>query len=183
MLKRLYGLHRIASAPFSKINCFHLCEAILGLSLLFYWSIWLLFSQYAIFFFSFLSGPHLQHVEVPGFGAQIGAAPEAYATALAIVDQSHVCDPCRCLHQCPIFNPLDESRDKPSSSWILCQVFNPLSHNKNSQYTVLITVAIKWVLNFSSGSLLCSPSILCWATVFLVQYGFLSPFWQTSFHS
>ena len=97
----------------------------------------------SFFFFSFISQPHLQHVEVPGFGAQIGAAPEAYATARAILDQSHVCDPCRCLHQCPIFNPLDESRDKPSSSWILCQVFNPLSHNKNSQYTVLITVAIK----------------------------------------
>ena len=41
---------------------------------------------------------------------QIGAAAEAYATALP--DPSHICDLCRSLQQCQILNPLSEARDR-----------------------------------------------------------------------
>ena len=43
---------------------------------------------------------------------QIGATAEAYATATATLDPSHICDLHRSLQQHQILNPLSEARDR-----------------------------------------------------------------------
>ena len=44
------------------------------------------------FFFFFLSGPHLQHMEVPGLGDESEQQLPAYAKIIATPDLSHICN-------------------------------------------------------------------------------------------
>ena len=60
------------------------------------------------FFFFLLS--HLWHMKVPGPGGPTGAAAEAYITATATSDPSHICDLHCSLWQCQILNPLIKAR-------------------------------------------------------------------------
>ena len=64
----------------------------------------------------------------------IGAAAEAYTTAMATPDPSHIWDLCHSLQQHQHhFNPCwVRPRIEPASSPILCGVLNPQSHSRNS---------------------------------------------------
>ena len=52
---------------------------------------------YDLFFF-FL-GPHLRHIEVPRLGVELEVQLQAYTTATAIPDPSHICNLHRSLQQ------------------------------------------------------------------------------------
>ena len=67
---------------------------------------------------------------------QIRGAAATYTTATAMLDPSHICNLCRRLQQCQIFNPLIEARDQTHILIDTSQVFNLLSHNGNSVCTV-----------------------------------------------
>ena len=49
---------------------------------------------------------HLWHMEVPGLGIKLELQLQAYATAPAMLDLSHICD----IHH-RILNPLHEAKD------------------------------------------------------------------------
>ena len=64
------------------------------------------------FFFSFFFlGLHLQHMEVPRLGVEPELQLPAYATAIAMLDPSCICDLHCSLQQCRILSPLYEARD------------------------------------------------------------------------
>ena len=63
------------------------------------------------FFFFFLLGLHLQHVEVPKLGIKLELQLPAYARAIAMQDPSHVCDLHHSQQQCQIFNSLSKARN------------------------------------------------------------------------
>ena len=73
------------------------------------------------FFFFFLLGLHLQHVEVPKLGIKLELQLPAYARAIAMQDLSHVCDLHHSSRQRRILNPL---RIEPLSYWILVRFVN-----------------------------------------------------------
>ena len=56
-----------------------------------------LFTSIAFFFSFFFLGAHLQHMEVPGLGAESELQLWAYATATAMPDLSHICGNARSL--------------------------------------------------------------------------------------
>ena len=64
----------------------------------------------------------MRHMEVPRLGDESELQLQAYTTATATTDPSHICEPHCSLWQHRILNPLSEARDKPVSSWTLCQV-------------------------------------------------------------
>jgi len=76
-----------------------------------YWNLvdWAKDSKY--FICLFVSGPHLQHMEVPRLGVELELQLLAYTTTTAMWDSSHVCN----LHyrswQCRIPDPLRKVRD------------------------------------------------------------------------
>ena len=62
-------------------------------------------------FFFFLFGPHLRHMEVPKrLGVELELQLPAYATATAMPDLSHICDPHQSLWQHRILNPVSKAR-------------------------------------------------------------------------
>ena len=65
-----------------------------------------------LFLLFFFLGPHLQHMEVPGLGAESELQLPAYATGTATQDSSRICDLCHSLWQREILNPLKEARDQ-----------------------------------------------------------------------
>ena len=65
----------------------------------------------SFFFFCFL-GLHLQHMEVPRLGVELGLQPPAYTTATATQDLSRVCDLQHSSRQCWILKPLSTTRDR-----------------------------------------------------------------------
>ena len=70
-----------------------------------------------LFFFFFLKEekPHPRHMDIPKLGVKSKLQPQAYATAMAMLDSSHICD-LRCsLQQCQIFNPLSKARNQTHS--------------------------------------------------------------------
>ena len=69
---------------------------------------------------------------------QIRAATGAYATAVATLDLSHICHLHHSLHQCRIFNPLNEARNQTHILLDTSQFLNPLSHNRNTIFLYLI---------------------------------------------
>ena len=62
-------------------------------------------------YFLFLGGQHLRHMEVPRLGVKLELQLQAYTTATAITDPSHICDLCHSMWQCQIHNPLRKARD------------------------------------------------------------------------
>ena len=52
------------------------------------------------------------HTKVPRLGAELELQLQAYTTATATQDPSHVCDLHYSLQQCQILNPLSEARDE-----------------------------------------------------------------------
>ena len=63
-----------------------------------------------IFFLPFFLGPHLQHMEIPRLGVELGLHPVVYATAMATWDLSLICDLYHSSWQGQILNPLYEAR-------------------------------------------------------------------------
>ena len=49
-------------------------------------------------------------MEFPGLGVESELQLQAYTTATAALDPSHICDLCCRLQQCWILNPLSEAR-------------------------------------------------------------------------
>ena len=68
------------------------------------------FVNIALFFF-FL-WPHVQHVEVPGLGAELEPQLQASATATTTLDLSCICNLYHSLWQHPMLNPLSKARDR-----------------------------------------------------------------------
>ena len=66
---------------------------------------------YVIFFFFFFFGLHLQHMEVPQLGVELELPLLAYATAIAMLNLSCVCNLGCSLQQRRILNPLSKARD------------------------------------------------------------------------
>ena len=66
--------------------------------------------HFVLFCFCFL-GLHPQHMEVPRLEVEWEIQPLAYATAIATLDPSHVCDLHHSSGQRWILNPLREARD------------------------------------------------------------------------
>ena len=72
-------------------------------------------------------------MEVPRLSVELGLHLRAQATARAMQDLSHICDPCHSLQQHWILNPLSEARDQTCNLVDTSQVLNPLSNNGNSR--------------------------------------------------
>ena len=72
-------------------------------------------------YFCFL-GPHLQHMDIPGLGVELGMQLPTYTTATAKQDPSHICDLHHSSRQHWIPNPLNEARDQTrvlmAISWV-----------------------------------------------------------------
>ena len=62
-----------------------------------------------VFIFSWL---HLWHMEVPRLGVESELQLQAYTTATAMPDLSHICDLHQSSWQCWILNPLSQARDQ-----------------------------------------------------------------------
>ena len=92
------------------------------------------------FFFSL--GPPPWHTEVPGLGAKQELQLQAYTTATARQDLSHICKLCCSLRQHQILNPLSKTRDQTRILVITSWAFNLLSHNRNSYKMGLMPVPI-----------------------------------------
>ena len=82
------------------------------------------------FFFFFLQ-PHLRHTEVPRLGVDSEPQTQAYATAT----QHHICELCPRLWHCQIH--WVSPGIKSTSSQTLYRILNPLSHNGNSEISIL----------------------------------------------
>ena len=85
------------------------------------------------FFFFFILGLHLQHMEVPRLGVRLELQLPTYAIATATPDPSHVCDLQHSSQQRQILNPWSRVRDQTHVLTDITQVLNPLSHDGNSQ--------------------------------------------------
>ena len=59
----------------------------------------------------FVSGPHLQQMEVPRLGVPSKLQLPAYATATAVPGPSHICKLGHSLRQRQILNPWSEARN------------------------------------------------------------------------
>ena len=68
------------------------------------------------------------HIEVPGLGVELELQLLVYATAIATLDPSHICNARSLTHWA-------RPGIEPASSRTLCQVPNPLSHNRNTTNT------------------------------------------------
>ena len=75
---------------------------------------WLIFFLFLIFlvFFGGGGGAHPQQVEVPRLGVKTELRLPAYARAIAMRDQSHICDLYHSSWQHQILNPLNKARDR-----------------------------------------------------------------------
>ena len=66
--------------------------------------------------FIYFLGPHMRHMEVPRLGLNWSCScwptPQAYSTATATSDPSHICDLHNHSQQRQIPNPLSEARDR-----------------------------------------------------------------------
>ena len=62
--------------------------------------------------FLFFLWPHLQHMEVPWLGVKSELQLQAYTTAIATLDPSHICNLLCSLWQHRILTPLNEVRDQ-----------------------------------------------------------------------
>ena len=76
-------------------------------------------------------------MEVSRLGVKLELQLLAYTTGTEMQGPSCVCDLHHSLQQCPILNPLSETRDQTHNlmdiSWVdTSWVCNPLSHNGNS---------------------------------------------------
>ena len=83
-------------------------------------------------FLFFLLGPYQWHMGVSRIEVRLALQLQAYATATAIWDLSHICNLCHGVQQHWILNPLNEAKDQTRIFMNTSQVHNPLSHNGNS---------------------------------------------------
>ena len=70
-------------------------------------------------------------MEVPQLGVESELQLQAYSTATAMQNHSHICDPYLSSQQRQIFNPLSEARDQTCISIDTSQVLNLVSHSGN----------------------------------------------------
>ena len=85
------------------------------------------------FFFFWVSGPYLRHMEVPRVGVKWELQLLAYATATATPDPSLSWDLHHSSRQCQILNPLSKARDLTYIFMDTTQVLNLLIHDGNSK--------------------------------------------------
>ena len=91
------------------------------------------------------------HMEVPRLGVESELQLPAYATATAMPDQSHVCDLHHSSWHRQILNLLSETRDQTRILMDTSQVLNLLSHNGNSQTSLLRRE--RWLLCISGSQM------------------------------
>ena len=100
------------------------------------WPFSLLARRNIRFFFSFLGGSTLQHMEVPRLGVELELQLPAYTTATVMSGPSHIFDLCHSFQQCWILNPLGEARYRTCILMYTSWVLNLLSHNGNSRRNI-----------------------------------------------
>ena len=81
-------------------------------------------------------------MEVPRLGVRSELQLQAYTTATAMPDPSHVCDLCHSSWHHQILNPLSKARDRTHIFMDTSKVLNPLSCNQNSSGFLLLTVIL-----------------------------------------
>ena len=88
-------------------------------------------------FFLFF-GPHLQHTRVPRLWVKSELQLQAYTTATATPDPSHICNVCCSLQPHRILNPPSKARDQShilmDTSWVL----NLLSYQREFYFLLFI---------------------------------------------
>ena len=98
----------------------------------------------SVFCFVFL-GPHPWHMDIPRLGVESELQLLAYATARAMADLSHICNPHHCLQPCWIFLSTEQGQGlnlhPVYTGWIL----NPLIHNGNPRKFVTLTSLSLWL--------------------------------------
>ena len=72
------------------------------------------------------------HIEISRLGVKPELQLQAYITATATGDLSHVCYLLHSSGQHQILNPLSEARDRTHILMDTSRVLKPLSHNRNS---------------------------------------------------
>ena len=97
-------------------------------------NILLLNLKYILLFFLQL---HPQHMDVPRLGPESELQLPAYNTATAMPDLSSICDLHHSSQQHQILNPLSKARDQTHILMDTSQVCNHLSHNGNSNTTLM----------------------------------------------
>ena len=70
-------------------------------------------------------------MEVPRQGVQSELQLQAYATAMATLNLSLICNLCLSLQQCQSFNPLSGVRDQTRILMNNSRVLNLLNHSRN----------------------------------------------------
>ena len=85
-------------------------------------------TSYSLFFFFSFLGPHPWHIEVARLRVESELQLLVYATAAAMGDLSHVCNPHHSSWQCWIPNPPREARDLTYILMDPSRVREPLSH-------------------------------------------------------
>ena len=79
-------------------------------------------------------------MKIPRLGVESELQLPAYATDMATLDPSCICNLCSSLQQCWILNPLSEARDQTRG------VLNLMSHNGNSleEFSILWNLSRPW---------------------------------------
>ena len=79
-------------------------------------------TSFLFFFFFVFSGPHLWHMEVHRLGVELELYLQAYTTATATWELSHICNLHHSSWQRRILNPLSRARDRTlilmDTSWV-----------------------------------------------------------------
>ena len=96
--------------------------------------IFILFFKINLFFL----GPYPWHMEVPRVGVESEPQLQAYTSATATVNLSHICDLYCILWQGLVLNPLKEARNQTHILMDTCQVLNLLNHNSRSKFTRIL---------------------------------------------
>ena len=78
----------------------------------------------------------------PGLGVVLQLQLPAYATAMATLDPSHICDLCCSLQQCQILNPPSKARDGTHVLTETLSAPNLLSHNGDA--STIVSNSLNW---------------------------------------
>ena len=99
---------------------------------------WMQLKQFCFVLFCFFPlRPHPWHTEVPRLGVELEQQLLAYATAIAMQDPSHVCNPHDSSRKHRILNPLSKARDRTCILRDPSQIRQLLSHGGDSKQQLL----------------------------------------------
>ena len=119
-------------------------------------------------FFSFILGPHLQHMEGFRPGVELELQLPAYGTTTAIPGLSQVCKPHHSSWQCQILNPLSEARVRTHILMDTSQVHNSC--------TTMGTLAVGFLIHAPQQDLLILIIFICLSLLCMWHFSTLTRF-------